>query len=90
MPLSFRPGEAFQFDWSEAYAVIGGERTKLQVAHIKLSHSRVFLVRAYLLQTHVPLVTLLRKALPVDGCCSMLTGMPSACSAVNRRVILPP
>lgn len=36
----------------EDYAVIGGERTKLQVAHIKLSHSRAFLVRAYLLQTH--------------------------------------
>ena len=52
VPLSFRPGEAFQFDWSEDFAVLGGERTKLQVAHIKLSHSRVFLVRAYLLQTH--------------------------------------
>lgn len=52
VPLSFRPGEAFQFDWSEDYAVLGGERTKLQVAHIKLSHSRAFLVRAYLLQTH--------------------------------------
>ena len=51
VPLSFRPGEAFQFDWSEDYAVLGGERTKLQVAHIKLSHSRAFLVRAYLLQT---------------------------------------
>ena len=33
VPLTFRPGEAFQFDWSEDYAVIGGERTKLQVAH---------------------------------------------------------
>jgi transposase len=52
VPLSFRPGEAFQFDWSEDYALIGGERTKLQVAHIKLSHSRAFLIRAYLLQTH--------------------------------------
>lgn len=52
VPLSFRPGEAFQFDWSEDSAVIGGERTKLQVAHIKLAHSRAFLVRAYLLQTH--------------------------------------
>lgn len=49
VPLSFRPGEAFQFDWSENYAVLGGKRTKLQVAHIKLSHSRAFLVRAYLL-----------------------------------------
>jgi len=33
-------------------AVLGGERTKLQVTHIKLSHSRAFLVRANLLQTH--------------------------------------
>jgi hypothetical protein len=48
----FQPGEAFQFDWSEDWAVIGGERTKLQVAHIKLSHSRAFMLRAYLLQTH--------------------------------------
>ena len=52
VPLSFRPGEAFQFDWSEDFAIIGGERTKLQMAHIKLSHSRAFLLRAYLLQTH--------------------------------------
>lgn len=52
VPLTFRPGEAFQFDWSEDFAVLGGERTKLQMAHIKLSHSRVFLVRGYLLQTH--------------------------------------
>ncbi len=52
MPLIFRAGEAFQFDWSEDYAVLGGERTKMQVAHIKLAHSRAFLVRAYLLQTH--------------------------------------
>ena len=52
VPLVFRPGEAFQFDWSEDFAVLGGERTKLQVAHIKLSQSRAFLVRAYLLQTH--------------------------------------
>ena len=52
VPLVFKPGEAFQFDWSEDYAIIGGERTKLQVAHVKLSHSRAFLVRAYLLQTH--------------------------------------
>jgi transposase len=52
VPLYFAPGEAFQFDWSEDFAVVGGERTKLQVAHIKLSHSRAFLLRAYPLQTH--------------------------------------
>ncbi|WP_219323199.1 IS21 family transposase [Methylovirgula sp. HY1] len=52
VPLSFEPGEAFQFDWSEDWAIIGNERTKLQVAHTKLSYSRAFVVRAYLLQTH--------------------------------------
>ena len=52
VPLVFQPGEAFQFDWSEDWAVLGGERSKLQVAHIKLSHSRAFLLRAYPLQTH--------------------------------------
>ena len=52
VPLAFRPGEAFQFDWSEDWAIIGGERTKLQVAHFKLSYSRVFMLRAYLQQTH--------------------------------------
>jgi transposase len=61
VPLVFQPGEAFQFDWSEDWGRarsarlrhgVGGERIKLQVAHIKLSHSRAFLARAYLLQTH--------------------------------------
>ena len=52
VPLVFQPGEAFQFDWSEDWATIGGERVKLQVAHTKLSHSRAFIVRAYPLQTH--------------------------------------
>lgn len=52
IPLAFAPGEAFQFDWSEDWAVIAGERTKLQIAHFKLSHSRAFFLRAYPLQTH--------------------------------------
>jgi len=52
VPLVFQPGEAFQFDWSEDWAIVGGERIKLQVAHFKLSHSRAFFLRAYLLQTH--------------------------------------
>jgi len=52
IPLRFAEGEAFQFDWSEDWAIIAGERTKLQVAQFKLSHSRAFFLRAYLLQTH--------------------------------------
>jgi transposase len=52
VPLVFAPGEAFQFDWSEEWAHIGGRKMKLQVAHFKLCHSRAFMLRAYPLQTH--------------------------------------
>ncbi len=65
--LVFQPGEAFQFDWSEDWAIVAGERTKLQVAHTKLSHSRVFIVRAYLLQTHEMLFDVLAEAFRVLG-----------------------
>jgi len=34
VPLAFGAGEALQFDWSEDWAVIAGERTKLELAHL--------------------------------------------------------
>jgi transposase len=67
VPLVFQPGEAFQFDWSEDWAIVAGERTRLQVAHTKLSHSRSFIVRAYLLQTHEMLFDALAEAFRVLG-----------------------
>ena len=67
VPLSFAPGEAFQFDWSEDWAIIDGVRTKLQVAHFKLSYSRAFFVRAYLLQTHEMLFDAMTQAFRVLG-----------------------
>ena len=67
VPLVFAPGEAFQFDWSEDWAVLGGERVKLQVAHTKLSHSRAFIIRGYLLQTHEMLFDALTQAFRVLG-----------------------
>jgi transposase len=67
VPLVFTAGEAFQFDWSEDWAIIAGERTKLQAAHTKLSHSRAFIVRAYPLQTHEMLFDALTQAFRVLG-----------------------
>ena len=61
----FGPGEDFQFDWSEDWAILGGERTKLQVAHT--SHSRAFIVRAYPLQTHEMLFDAMTQAFRVLG-----------------------
>jgi transposase len=67
VPLIFAPGEAFQFDWSEDWAIIAGERIKLQAAHTKLSHSKAFIVRAYPLQTHEMLFDALTHAFQVLG-----------------------
>ncbi|WP_295529197.1 IS21 family transposase [Novosphingobium sp. Chol11] len=67
VPLVFEAGEAFQFDWSEDWALLGGERVKLQAAHTKLSHSKAFVVRAYPLQTHEMLFDALTQAFRVLG-----------------------
>lgn len=67
VPLVFQPGDAFQFDWSEDWALIAGKQTKLQAAHTKLSHSKAFIVRAYPLQTHEMLFDAMTHAFRVLG-----------------------
>ena len=67
VPLTFAPGEAFQFDWSEDWAVIGRERMKLAVAQFRLCHSRAFMLRAYPLMTHEMLFDAHNQALAALG-----------------------
>ena len=52
VPLKFELGEAFQFDWSEEWLMIGGIHRKILAAHLKLCASRAFLVSAYPTQSH--------------------------------------
>ena len=47
VPLSFAPGEAYQFDWSHDIVLIGGTTVTVKVAHLRLCHSRMMFVRAY-------------------------------------------
>ncbi len=47
VPLSFAPGEAYQFDWSHEVVLINGTTVKIKVAHVRLCHSRMLFVRAY-------------------------------------------
>jgi hypothetical protein len=47
VPLSFAPGEAYQFDWSHEVVVINGTTVTVKVAHVRLCHSRMLFVRAY-------------------------------------------
>ena len=47
VPLTFAPGEAYQFDWSHEIVVMDGVTTIVKVAHVRLCHSRMMFVRAY-------------------------------------------
>ncbi len=47
VPLSYAPGEAYQFDWSTEVVVLHGTTTIVQVAQVRLCHSRMPFVRAY-------------------------------------------
>lgn len=67
VPLKFRWGEAFQFDWSEESLVVGGVYRRLQVAHTKLCASRAFLLSAYPSQSHEMLFDAHRRAFQAFG-----------------------
>jgi transposase len=47
VPLSFAPGEAYQFDWSHEIVLLNGVTVTVKVAHVRLCHSRMLFVRAY-------------------------------------------
>src|SRR5690606_39414640 len=47
IPLMFRPGEAYQFDWSHEDVEIAGKPMRVKVAHMRLCASRAVFVRAY-------------------------------------------
>ena len=67
VPMHFDMGEAFQFDWSTEYAVIGGLRRRLEVAHTKLAASRAFVLSAYYNQAHEMLFEAHARAFAVFG-----------------------
>lgn len=51
VPLSFCPGEAYQFDWSEDSILINDVVVKVKVAHFVLCYSRKKFTYAYLNET---------------------------------------
>src|SRR5271156_3606185 len=51
VPLTFAPGEAYQFDWSHEIVVLDGVTTTVKVAPVRLCHSRMMLARAYQRET---------------------------------------
>ena len=51
VPLSFDPGEAFQFDWSYEQIELGGFNVKIKVAQFRLCNSRMPFCIAYTRET---------------------------------------
>src|SRR5437667_7561348 len=47
VPLSFAPGEAYQFDWSHEVVLLNGVTVMVKAAHVRLCHSRMMFVRVY-------------------------------------------
>jgi transposase len=47
VPLTFAPGEAYQFDWSHEIVLLNGVTVTVKAAHARLCHSRMLFVRAY-------------------------------------------
>jgi len=70
VPLRFTLGEAFQFDWSEEWLVIGGIHRKVLAAHTKLCASRAFMLPGYSSQSHEMLFETHTRAFTAFGRCA--------------------
>ena len=62
IPLEYGPAEAYQFDWGEVKAVIGGQLTVLNLGALQLCYSRNSYARAYYCQKQELLFDLHRRA----------------------------
>src|SRR5437764_11665600 len=47
VPLSFAPGEAFQFEWSHEVVLLSGVTVIVKVVHVRLCHSRMLFARGH-------------------------------------------
>jgi transposase len=89
VPLSFAPGEAYQFDWSHEIVLLNGVTMLVKVAHVRLCHSRMLFARAYPRETqemvfdaHDRAFTLFKGTCSRGGVCSK----PSAPSSFPMPV----
>jgi len=67
IPLTFAPADAFQFDWGDVYAYVGGKLNKLNVGIVVLCHSRYFFARAYPCQKQELMLDVQQRAFEFFG-----------------------
>ncbi len=81
IPLSFDPGEAFQFDWSHEWVQMAGMPVKVKVAHIRLCHSRMFITVAYPRETQEMVFDAHQRAFDFFG------GICRRCSSIFKHFL---
>lgn len=70
IPLSFEPGESFQFDWGEEEVCLNGSIVRVKAARIKLCYSRHSLVVIYPNEQLEMVMSAHEEAFKFfDGCC---------------------
>ncbi len=84
VPLSFAPGEAYQFDWSHEVVLINGTTVTVKVAHVRLCHSRMLFVRAYPRETQEMVFDAHNRAFPFfKGATASSTAAFCGCVAIT-------
>lgn len=85
VPLSFAPGEAYQFDWSTEGITLAGISTDVKVAHFRLCYSRMPFLMAYPRETQEMVFDAHDEAFSIyGGTCSrgIYDNMPTAVDAI--------
>lgn len=71
VPLSFPPGQAYQFDWGHDVVLIHGATVTIKMAHMRLCHSLMLFVRAYPLEMQEMVLDAHDRAFPCfKGACT--------------------
>ena len=94
VPLSFAPGEAYQFDWSHEVVLLSGVTVIVKAAHVRLCHSRMLFVRVYPRETQEMVFDAHDRAFALfKGACgrgiydNMKTAVETISSASNASTI---
>jgi DNA replication protein DnaC/transposase len=92
VPLSFEPGEAYQFDWSHEVVLLSAMPQKVKAAHVRLCHSRLPFVRVYPRETQEMVFDAHDRAFALfKGTCrrgiydNMKTAVEAICVGKERR-----
>ena len=69
VPMSFAPGEAYQFDWSHETITLQNLPLTVKAAHVKLSHTAACRLCASIFVLHREVVWVIFRQFRSAACC---------------------